>query len=382
MPLGPRTAALAAVLSVTGLGGFASTVATEHGIPARAVEAYVTASQAEGCDWRDLAAVGWKESGHGTSGGRHLDDDGVMTPALIIWDVIDYGGGPMGFLDSTWNGGGYEAAFPGGYQDMDQAARATCRYLQAKGYAIGDPAARWSAFKSYNGTGAAAEAYATSARDYADALPPADGVVGEPTGGQADELGGTRRRTLGETVEAMWQHGWDWLDKPQTPTLARFSQWVAPGQRTDKPAAVPPVEAQGRAQAVVEFAVAQVGKEYVWGAESDEEGGFDCSGLVWAAYMAAGVNLNGGRSTADYQILEGGARIVGDASTWPAKVRAGDLLGFDGGDPPWGHIGLAISATEMVDARGTAYGVVRRPIPYDLLRGVTRPLEQAPVAAV
>src|SRR5207253_3001246 len=39
----------------------------------------------------------------------------------------------------------------------------------------------------------------------------------------------------------------------------------------------------------VSFALAQLGTPYIWGGEGP--GGFDCSGLVQAAYAAAGINL-------------------------------------------------------------------------------------------
>ena len=234
---------MGAALGATGLGAWASGVSMEHGIPTRAVVAYVEAS-AEGCDWRDLAAIGWREAGHGTYSGdgveRALDEaTGVMTPALNKWDVIDMGGGPMGFLRSTWDGGGYAEAFPGegdgGYQDMDAAARAACRYLKAHGYDPSSPEARWEAFRAYNGAGS----YATAAQEYADGLPalPAElGATGAPvalTAAQADELGGTRRRSLGETLEAGWQGMWEALDRRKadrvaTPTLDAVEEWLAP----------------------------------------------------------------------------------------------------------------------------------------------------------
>lgn len=47
---------------------------------------------------------------------------------------------------------------------------------------------------------------------------------------------------------------------------------------------------------IVKEAEKLLGKPYVWGGESDKEGGYDCSGLVHAATNAAGVKL--GRDTA------------------------------------------------------------------------------------
>jgi cell wall-associated NlpC family hydrolase len=39
------------------------------------------------------------------------------------------------------------------------------------------------------------------------------------------------------------------------------------------------------------WAQTKLGHKYVWGGESDEEGGFDCSGLMQAAWAEAGVKL-------------------------------------------------------------------------------------------
>jgi cell wall-associated NlpC family hydrolase len=51
------------------------------------------------------------------------------------------------------------------------------------------------------------------------------------------------------------------------------------------------VGAKGKARSVLEIAAAQVGKPYVWGAESPAEGGFDCSGLIDYSFRKAGIKL-------------------------------------------------------------------------------------------
>lgn len=48
---------------------------------------------------------------------------------------------------------------------------------------------------------------------------------------------------------------------------------------------------------IISTAMAQLGKPYVWGAETPAEGGFDCSGLIDYAFRQAGIRLPGGRLT-------------------------------------------------------------------------------------
>ncbi|MFC7741061.1 NlpC/P60 family protein [Nocardiopsis composta] len=72
-------------------------------------------------------------------------------------------------------------------------------------------------------------------------------------------------------------------------------------------------------RAAVEWALRQVGWPYVWGGESREEGGFDCSGLTMAAWAAAGVDIP--RVTTDQ--YRAGRRVPIDA------LQPGDLLFYD-----------------------------------------------------
>ena len=45
-------------------------------------------------------------------------------------------------------------------------------------------------------------------------------------------------------------------------------------------------------QAIADAAMRYLGSPYVWGGESLAEGGFDCSGLVYAAYLDNGITIN------------------------------------------------------------------------------------------
>jgi len=66
------------------------------------------------------------------------------------------------------------------------------------------------------------------------------------------------------------------------------------------------------------FAVHQVGKPYQWGATGPDA--YDCSGLVYAAYAAAGIHI--ARTT--YQWRQDGSSIP------LSQIQPGDLLFFRG----------------------------------------------------
>jgi cell wall-associated NlpC family hydrolase len=96
------------------------------------------------------------------------------------------------------------------------------------------------------------------------------------------------------------------------------------------------------AQVAIEFACAQRGLPYVWGGNGPAGGdsGFDCSGLTKAAYAAAGINLP---RTAQTQ-FNAGPRVP------LTQVLPGDLVFFGAGVADVSHVGIAISATTMVNA--------------------------------
>ena len=83
----------------------------------------------------------------------------------------------------------------------------------------------------------------------------------------------------------------------------------------------PPQAADGseKLNTVLRIAADQIGKPYVWGAESPAEGGFDCSGLIDWAYRQAGIKLPVGRLTT-YN-----ARNLG-VSVKNQPYRAGDMI--------------------------------------------------------
>ena len=108
--------------------------------------------------------------------------------------------------------------------------------------------------------------------------------------------------------------------------------------------------ADPRQRAALAYALAQVGKPYVWGAEGPNA--FDCSGLMQASYAAAGVAITRTTST---QVSDG-APVAGLGQLTP-----GDLLfipGADGTAAHPGHVGMYAGDGVIVDAYDTSKGVI------------------------
>jgi cell wall-associated NlpC family hydrolase len=108
----------------------------------------------------------------------------------------------------------------------------------------------------------------------------------------------------------------------------------------------PPGRTAGRpvaARRAVAYALAQRNKPYRWGHHGPNA--FDCSGLAWAAWRAAG--LAWPRLSADGQWRRG-PRLHG-------RPRPGDLVFFHTSRMPAGragHVGVYLGGRQMVEAPG------------------------------
>jgi cell wall-associated NlpC family hydrolase len=106
-----------------------------------------------------------------------------------------------------------------------------------------------------------------------------------------------------------------------------------------RPGRAPATGDRARAARAVAFALAQRGKPYRWGAQGPHA--FDCSGLTWAAWRAAGVTIP---RTAAGQ-LAGLPRVRG-------QVRPGDLLIYRTDGPSRRHVAMVVGRGRMVEALG------------------------------
>jgi len=116
------------------------------------------------------------------------------------------------------------------------------------------------------------------------------------------------------------------------------------------------------ADVAVAWALARVGTPYRWGGEGPA--GFDCSGLVQAAFAAAGISLPR-VAQAQYD--------AGPAVAPAAGLLPGDLVFFGSAPSGVDHVGIVVGRGEMVDAPHTGARVRVEAIWSAGFVGATRP---------
>jgi cell wall-associated NlpC family hydrolase len=163
--------------------------------------------------------------------------------------------------------------------------------------------------------------------------PPGWGYQPPPYPGRRPELGGVAVLAVVTVLAA--------LAAPH----ARTVRGLVAGELAELPAIGRPGHAPAdsgdgaQAARAVAFALAQRGKPYRWGAQGPAA--FDCSGLTWAAWRAAGVTIP---RTAAGQ-LTGLPRVR-------AGLRPGDLLIYRTDGPSRRHVAMVVGRGRMVEALG------------------------------
>jgi peptidoglycan DL-endopeptidase CwlO len=139
------------------------------------------------------------------------------------------------------------------------------------------------------------------------------------------------------------------------------------GQVPDPVRCSAPVAAAGVAQTAINFALAALGKPYVWGATGPDT--YDCSGLMLRAFQNAGVNL----PRVSREQFDAGGHV-------PVKqAQPGDLLflATDPSDPATiHHVMLYMGNDKIVEAPYTGASVRVQPAPWtsrELVPLATRP---------
>jgi cell wall-associated NlpC family hydrolase len=145
------------------------------------------------------------------------------------------------------------------------------------------------------------------------------------------------------------------LDKMKTAERTRLLEASRGSTLRVSTAAVP---ASGRAAVAVRFAMAQVGKPYVYGAAGPSA--YDCSGLTMAAWGAAGVGLPHS-SSAQYGY---GTHISA------SQLEPGDLVFYYS---PISHVGMYIGNGMIVNAENPSAGIRVAPLYSMPFVGAVRP---------
>ena len=110
------------------------------------------------------------------------------------------------------------------------------------------------------------------------------------------------------------------------------------------------VAGRGAAGAAIAYAQQQIGKPYLWGGTGPAA--FDCSGLVWKAYMAAGITLE--RTSQEQWASE--PHIPATATPQPGWLVF--FAGSDGTPAAPGHVGLVTGPHTMIQAYATGFPVM------------------------
>ncbi|MFC4122314.1 NlpC/P60 family protein [Nonomuraea zeae] len=290
-------------------------------IPGEYLDLYKEYGQKIGVQWNILAAVGKRETDHGRSN----------LPGVKSGTNSAGAAGPMQFLISTW----------GGKARMPMSSTINGYASDGDGDGVGDV---------YN---------------------PADAILGA-----AKML---KRNGAPENVrQALFVYNRAWWYVDQVVEIAR--KYAKSGEVKVPPQATeecddPLVEAAPSdiVAKILEFALAQRGKPYLWGGTGPDA--FDCSGVIYAAYRAAGLSIP--RTT---------------FTQWPFGVKVlegdeqpGDLVFFNAGPGTSagspGHVGLVVSKGKMLEARCRLCGPIKVTSyqARDNRVGFTRPLQNPAV---
>ena len=193
----------------------------------------------------------------------------------------------------------------------------------------------------------------------------AKAVAAQSVAVQPGTIGGSYTVKAGDSLSRIASKAGVSLDALLAANGFQRSSVIVPGQTIALPAgasvasasvaSAPAAPKPSRVDRVVEFARAQVGKPYQFGSAGPDA--YDCSGLVRAAFKQIGIDL-------PHQSLLQSQRGV--AVDWVNdEVRAGDLVfTFSSRNPTQiSHVGIAISATEWIEApfTGAAVRITRLP---------------------
>jgi cell wall-associated NlpC family hydrolase len=133
--------------------------------------------------------------------------------------------------------------------------------------------------------------------------------------------------------------------------------------------AAPPPPPSAAVAAAIAYARAQLGKPYCWGGAGPSC--FDCSGLVFSAYAAAGIHL--ARTT--FLLTQDGPQVP------LSEIQSGDLLfsaGSDGTPANPGHVVMYLGGGRVIQSPQSGEDVQIDPLDLANVVVATRPADLVP----
>jgi len=162
-----------------------------------------------------------------------------------------------------------------------------------------------------------------------------------------------------ETVEAKLAEAKDLLSELEAEQRERMRiAHAESASRSEEREPISNVPASGRAGTAVDFAMAQVGEAYVYGAAGPDA--WDCSGLTMGAWGAAGVSLPHSSSGQ----MSSGTPVSRD------QLQPGDLVFYY---QPVSHVGMYIGNGQLVHAANPSSGVEVTSVDSMPYSGAVRP---------
>jgi len=183
--------------------------------------------------------------------------------------------------------------------------------------------------------------------------------AGSTPGLESDQLVGTESTSLLDaSTGVMAPNALNVYDNPLD-ILEQIEQ-----QQKAQRQALAPEGAEGKRQQVIELAKQKLGMNYVWGGESDAEGGYDCSGLLWWAFKEAGISM----PRVSMAQAERGKRVP------ISELKPGDLVAWENNPRQAGadHIALYLGDGQILEAPRTGLKVRIRKLSSAELQNLSR----------
>lgn len=147
------------------------------------------------------------------------------------------------------------------------------------------------------------------------------------------------RHASGDSGDGSWLWNLALLLVAILTMIAAYGAWLHPIVPNDPGVGSPEnsgSSSQFNRSQVVSFALSQIGSPYVYGATGPYKDGYDCSGLMTAAWARAGVSIP--RTT-----YEQWGKLPHVSR---ANLQPGDLLFYDG----LGHVAMYVGHNEIIDS--------------------------------